>query len=72
VILAILCPFYVYQLCKIYKRKKEVKYDEGNVSTIEKIGEDTAYDFQAEMKEKLEARKKAEEEKKKEGNASEV
>lgn len=73
VILAILCPFYLYQVCKIYRRKKDVRYDDGNNNTtIDRIGDDTAYDFQAEMKEKLEARKKAEEEKKKEGNAAEV
>ncbi len=55
VILTILCPFYVYQLCKIYKRKKgSLNYDDGNSIQIDKIGEETAYDFQIEMKEKLE------------------
>ena len=62
VILVILCPFYIYQLCKIYKRKKaNIRYEEGNSSIqMDKVGDDSAYDFQAEMKEKLEARKKAE------------
>ena len=70
IVVAILCPFYVYQLCKIYRRRKSMKYDEGNSMQIEKIGigEETAYDFQQEMKEKLEERRKAEEVKK----ASEV
>lgn len=62
-LLVILCPFYVYQLCKIYRRKKaNLQYEEGN--TVDKIGEDSAYDFQVEMKEKLEARRKAEEQQK--------
>lgn len=62
-LLVILCPFYVYQLCKIYRRKKaNLQYEEGN--TVDKIGEDSAYDFQIEMKEKLEARRKAEEQQK--------
>lgn len=64
-LLLILCPFYVYQLCKIYKRRKgTINYEEGNSIQMDKIGEDTAYDFQQEMKEKLEARRKAEAEQK--------
>lgn len=65
VILTILCPFYIYQLCKIYKRKKgSLNYEEGNSIQIDKIGEENAYDFQIEMKEKLEAKKKEEEKQK--------